>query len=268
MLLDYIRKVVPIKYRQKLGLWTARKAGTSKWLFNPYFFILCGTIPKNLTLLPNDMCEVDYHGLHIKAPRDGILAFCEVLQDEVYEKVYKPKLGDVVIDIGAYVGMFSVKMAERVGLEGKVIAIEPAQPNIPILIQNTKYIPNIIVMTMAAGSRKGVAELSIARDSPCHTLIPREGDKQAVVIDSLDNILKGLKITKVDFIKIDAEGYELEILKGATETLKNNKVNLAVASYHELPNGEKEMPYINEFLLTAGYETRIIKDYIYAYRPD
>lgn len=268
MLLDYIRKVVPIKYRQKLGLWTARKAGTSKWLFNPYFFILCGTIPKNLTLLPNDMCKVNYHGLHIKAPRDGILAFCEVLQDEVYEKVYKPKLGDTVIDIGAYVGMFSVKMAEIVGLEGKVIAIEPAQPNIPLLIENTKHIPNIIVLPIAAGAERMIGELSIARDSPCHTLIPRVGDKQYVIINSLDNILKDSDIKKVDFIKIDAEGYELEILKGSNETLKNNHVNLAVASYHELPNGEKEMPYINEFLLTAGYETRIIKDYVYAYRPD
>lgn len=56
--------------------------------------------------------------------------------------------------------------------------------------------------------------------------------KSTIEVDTLDNILVDLNIKKVDFIKMDIEGAEIEALKGIKETLKNNDTKLAIASYH------------------------------------
>ena len=63
MLIDVIRKVVPMRERQDIGLWITKQAGRSKFLAYPYFFLLCGTIPLNLRLLSHEECAVTYLGL-------------------------------------------------------------------------------------------------------------------------------------------------------------------------------------------------------------
>jgi len=265
MLVDLIRKVVPIKYRQSIGLWTARQASRSKVLLYPYMYLLCGRIPKNLQLLPGSDCRIHHEGFSILCPRDSIFTSWEVLQDRIYEKVFVPQKGDTVVDIGAHVGMFSIRAFLAVGTTGKVIAIEPSRDNIECLHRNTELIPNITIIPTAVGSTVGSGELSASNASPCHSLIP-DGNKptETVYVNTLDNILARHRIGKVDFIKIDAEGYEYEILLGATKTLKNNKLKLVIASYHDLPAGGPELPYIVHLLRNLDYEMKIIKEYVYA----
>jgi len=265
MLRDVIRKVIPIKYRQDIGLWTIYQAGKSKLLLYPYLFMLCGDIPRGLKLIPNQEGEVSFRGYDILFPRDGVLAAMEVLQDEIYEKYYSPQNGDTVIDVGAYVGMFTVKASLQVGKKGRVIAIEPASSNIRYLVRNTSSFENVIVVPLAAGSSSGDGNLTLSWATPCHTLIPHSGNRtETIKIDTLDNIVSNLRIEKVEFIKIDAEGWELEILKGASKILKDNKLRLAVASYHNLPTGEYELPQVCQLLTSAGFKIKVVKGYVYA----
>ena len=265
MFLDIVRRIVPIKYRQSFGLWTAHQASRSKLLLYPYLLLLCGTVPKNLRLIPNDECIITYRGHEIISPRDSIFTSWEVLQAEIYEKVYRPLNGDVVVDIGAHIGLFSVKASLQVGSAGVVIAIEPAHSNRIYLRQNTLPLLNVRVVDCAVGTSEKIGHITTSEASPCHTLTLEAGiDTEVVKVDTLDNILSKMGIGKVDFIKIDAEGSELDILKGATNTLMNNKLKLAVASYHNLPNGEYELPYVQQFLISAGFSTTTIKEYVYA----
>lgn len=269
MLLDLIRWAIPIKYRQSIGLWTARQAGRSKLLLYPYLFFLCGAIPHNLELLHGGDCVIRYKGIKILSPRDGIFTSWEVLQDEVYEKYYKLSSGDTVIDIGAYVGMFTVKASLQVGLGGSVIAVEPASANIRYLRENTKTLKNVVIVPVAAGSYCGEGKLSISGASPCHTLIKDNAKAtEKVAVSTLDEILAKLKVKKVDFIKVDAEGYEYEILKGAANTLRTNNLRLAVASYHNLPSGDYELPYIVGFLQSFDFNISVVKGYVYAYKKE
>jgi len=258
MMIDIFRKVLPIRIRQDLGLWLLRQTARSKVLLRPYFLFLCGTIPKNLELLPNGECYVKYHNKTIVSPRDGILAFVEVFQDKVYEKVWSPQKGDTVIDIGAYVGMFTVLASELVGKTGHVIAIEPSPSNFGYLSGNTHKLSNVDLIRAVVSSVGGTGKLYLSQASPCHTTAHPHKNAikvRKVTLDSLN--------VKADFIKIDAEGSEIEILRGAEKTLLAG-TRLSIASYHDLPEGGKELPVIVDFLEARDYKVIVKRKYVYA----
>lgn len=266
VLLDLIRKTIPIRIRQDIGLRTAALAGSSKLLAYPYFFLLCGKTPKNLKLLKDGKCSVFYNGHEVVAPRDGILAFIEVLQDEMYEKVGGPKKGDIVLDIGAYVGMFTLKVINKVGKSGIVISIEPNPTNLDYLKANVNHHENIKVVEEAILNRIGEGKLYISSASPCHSLVYTHKDFLNVKVNTIDNLVKQLGLPHVDFIKMDIEGAELQALEGAKETLLKNNVRCAIASYHTLPDGQPEMPYIIAFFKLVRYYIKVIDEYVYAQR--
>ncbi|KKN39661.1 hypothetical protein LCGC14_0740960 [marine sediment metagenome] len=262
---DLIQKVVPIRFRQSVGLWTIQQASRSKWLLYPYLFLLCGDYPRNFILLTGDRCGVDYGWQFVIAPRDGALTFMEVFQEEVYERVYRPQEGDTVIDVGAYVGMFSVKASYEVRGTGRVFAVEPSLDNEQYLRRNTKRLRNITCVPVALGACTGYGRLTAADASPCHQLTQRK-DKgtEEVRIETMDDMVARLEIGKVDFIKIDAEGSELKVLQGATNTLRNNRLHLAIAAYHDLDTGEPELPQVCKLLEDVGFRVQVIKGYVYA----
>ncbi len=262
---DLIQKVVPIRFRQSVGLWTIQQASRSKWLLYPYLFLLCGDYPRNMELLSGNRCGVAYGWQFVIAPRDGALTFMEVFQEEVYEKLYRPQEGDTVIDVGAYVGMFSVKASYSVGSTGKVFAVEPSQDNYQYLRRNTERLPNVTLVPVALGACTCYGQLTSADASPCHQLTDREDkDTEEVRIETMDDMVARLEIDKVDFIKIDAEGSELKVLQGATITLRDNRLHVVVAAYHDLDTGEPELPQVCELLEDAGFKVQVIKGYVYA----
>ncbi|KKL99107.1 hypothetical protein LCGC14_1817700 [marine sediment metagenome] len=262
---DLIQKVVPIRFRQSVGLWTIQQASRSKWLLYPYLFLLCGDYPRNMELLPRNVCSVRYRGWRIRAPRDGALTFMEVLQEDVYSRTHHPGQGDTVIDVGAYVGMFSIKASLRVGGDGKVFAVEPSQVNLNFLYWNTGRRDNVIRVPVALGSCTGYGRLTSTDASPCHQLTKRQyTGTERVCIETMDDMVARLEIDKVDFIKIDAEGSELKVLQGATNTLRNNRLHLAIAAYHDLDTGEPELPQVCKLLEDAGFRVQVIKGYVYA----
>lgn len=268
MLIDFIDRVVPIRIRQSFGFWTANQAGRYKWLLNLYFLVLCGKKPENLQLLVNGDCLIGCKGHWICSPRDGIYPAIEVLQSEVYEQVWHPQSGDVVFDVGAYVGAFSVKAAEAVGNRGLVVAIEPEPANLRYLRQNVALFSNIRIVAKAASNKVGMAKLYLSSATACHSLFYRH--KKSVIVETvkLDTIATQLGIKQVGFIKIDCEGMELEVLKGARRILANNNVRLAIGAYHTLADNKPELPGIIEFLQSKKYKTIIKKGYVYAEKAE
>jgi len=148
------------------------------------------------------------------------------------------KKGMTMIDAGANIGFFSLVASELVGKEGKVVSFEPSKETFNKLIQNIKLnqCSNITAFNNGLGDKPNEklvlwqdagrkdAERYVVPDNSIIGVSP-EIDierREEVSLDTLDNCLKKLNITKVDFIKIDTEGYEYYILKGAQNILQNN----------------------------------------------
>lgn len=267
MLANMVRRIVPIKARQSVGCWMLNQTGRSMWLLWPYLKVLHGRVPINLSLIPDKKALYHHRGHPVVSPRDGLGSFLEVFEEEVYDRVLKPQLGDIVIDVGAYVGMFTVKASKTVGEKGTVVAIEPAPGNLQFLKENTDGLSNVVTVEKAVSDEIRQQRLYISKASACHSLIYPQEAYYTLKTDTIDNIVRSLQLPRVDYVKIDAEGAELEVLKGAEETLATNNVKLSIASYHTLPNGEPEVPQLVAFLEARGF--RIIKEkglreYVYA----
>ncbi len=261
MLSNLIDMVVPTRLRHSVGnfIWHYIIC-RSRLLLYPYLYILTGKIPKGIKFLPNKECSA--YG--IIATWEGIWTFMEIFQDEIYEKRGGPKEGDIVLDIGAYVGMFTVKASKLVGETGLVVAIEPSEDNLSLLRQNTIGRENVRIVGKAVSSSTGKAKLYISIASPCHTLINSHKEYTEIETITIDEIVSQFELPRVDFIKIDAEGFEYEILKGADSVLSGKNLKLAIASYHDLPNGEREMPKIVSHLKERGFNVYTKSGYVYA----
>jgi len=167
----------------------------------------------------------------------------------------------VAMDIGANCGMFTIPLAKELGKNGKVVAIEIEKKNAYLLRKNVKLngLGNVYVIEKGVFSKKGQMELNIDPfGTGGHSLLNIEGSKKEKInVDTIDNILKDLKIKKVDLIKIDVEGVEIEAFKGARKTLKDHPKIIFEAMT------PKKIDEIKKFLSKYKYRIRQITDVNY-----
>jgi FkbM family methyltransferase len=144
-------------------------------------------------------------------------------EEDIVEQ-FSPKMGDIVVDVGAAFGFYSIVASKKVGQEGKVVAIEPQPDSFDILNKNIKLnkLTNISALNYAASSNRTTLKLY----NSYSTLQERAGQSPQLYIevraDTIDNLLRQLHLDKANWIKVDVEGAELEVLKGATGILSKS----------------------------------------------
>jgi FkbM family methyltransferase len=158
-------------------------------------------------------------------------------EDEIIDQ-FCPKPGDTVVDVGAHIGLYTIIAAKRVGPTGKVIAIEPDPENCNLLKRNVELnrLTNVITLECAAfssntklklylpGKERGFTKLNTVMSNRALTETFLEVDG-----NTLDHLMLMQGLTQINWIKIDVEGAELEVLKGATATLsENNDIALLI----------------------------------------
>jgi len=174
-----------------------------------------------------------------------------------YLRKYKLKEGDIVVDAGAYRGWFSLYAANKVGSTGKVIAFEPSQKNYEILKKRgakAKF-GNVICIKKGLYNEKATLKMEKEGILPSSGQTSEKSEGESITTDTLDKILKDLRIRKIDFIKMDIEGAELEALEGAPKSLQIAK-NLAIACYHKR-NGKSTGENLASKLKALGFKTAI-----------
>jgi len=159
---------------------------------------------------------------------------------------------DVVFDVGAHLGFFT--FSAFMSGAARVYAFEPNPFAFDILKKHTElWKVNADVFNLALYSEETSLELFIP-SNPVESISTVLKDRKRTVLEkhrygksvlvnatTLDRFVERNNVERVDFIKIDAEGAEREIIKGAKETIKKFKPRMAIAAYH-LPDDKKVIP--------------------------
>jgi FkbM family methyltransferase len=208
----------------------------------------------------------DVHLLKIHVPKDHYQYFCRIGMGDFLPGHeghivgrFAPKEGDTVIDIGAHIGRYTITSSKQVGKTGKVVAIEADPDNFQLLKRNIALnkLTNVMPLNYAVFSERTRMKLyeqsaSAKYNSLMLARAARTKNYVEVEADTLDSILKLNEVNQVNWIKIDVEGAEFEVLKGSTKTLSSENMSLLI----EIHNIEDPGHHHNivDFLKYHNYE--------------
>lgn len=158
---------------------------------------------------------------------------------QAQDRVVEVERGDTVIDAGGCYGDTALYFAHKAGLEGQVFSLEFMPDNVAVFGRNLELNPELAsrihIVEKPLWSVSG-KKLFVEGTGPAAYISPKPMDPTAKQIEtiSIDDLVDVKNIGKVDFIKMDIEGAELEALKGAAETIARHRPKLAISVYHRL----------------------------------
>jgi FkbM family methyltransferase len=183
--------------------------------------------------------HVPSHDYRIRCPLNKEDFTVMTKHEEEIMGLFRPKQGDTVVDIGAHMGRYTITSSKSVGASGKVIAVEAHPYNFRILMHNLRSnnLKNVSALNCAVYSKKAKLKLYLPDEHLGYTMhhslmtnyltskYSNEIQRRYIEVeaDTLDNLLKVRGINEVNWIKIDVEGAEYEVLKGAKEILSASK---------------------------------------------
>jgi len=133
--------------------------------------------------------------------------------------------GGVALDIGAHKGAYTYWLQRAVGPNGRVIAFEPQVTLALSLARLFASARNVTVENLGVSSRDGTSMLAVPDDGPSpgaridESSLPRGERSVPIRVTTIDRYVAEHGIARVDFIKCDVEGHELDVFEGATATL-------------------------------------------------
>jgi len=172
---------------------------------------------------------------------------------DIIRRLLQP--GDNFVDVGASIGLMSLTASAAVGERGRVLAFEPtARRYLQLkLAIEANQITNITPFQLGLGS--SAREIMIHHDRVSPSLVGEGSAEYAekVKVEPLDTILSQQKISNIRMIKIDVEGFELEVLEGAHKLLTGSNAP-AICIEHGVYNDDRNCPLERLLQLNARYE--------------
>ncbi len=154
---------------------------------------------------------------------------------ELFSSMVQP--GNVVLDIGANTGLYSIFLSRFIGQHGKIFAFEPDAETFQTLSDNLKInsCNNVTTFNLALSDKESIIEMVSESTNDAHLKTGdafkyikevssngNSGDKTMKAL-RLDDIMEIRNGARIDYLKVDVEGAELLVFKGAVETLKKFK---------------------------------------------
>ena len=136
------------------------------------------------------------------------------------------RAGDVVVDVGAHIGYFTLLFARLVGERGRVYAFEPDPDNFALLQANVEAngYTNVVLEAMAVSEEVGTVRLYRSEDNPAdHRIYDSQENRPYVEVPATSlNAYFAERSPRVDLVKIDVQGAEGAVVRGASQLLARN----------------------------------------------
>jgi FkbM family methyltransferase len=218
-----------------------------------------------------------YHGLDLNIDNTQLYQWWNVIGYGgleivlLLERLLRP--GDVYVDVGANIGFMSLNAARVVGSRGKVLAIEPEPRARERLSRNIAMngLGNIQVVAKALSDSPGTAVFSVATEEGLSRLDNGRGDNPCMVLlqrievmtTTLDCVIdESVNGQPVRFVKMDVEGSELSVLRGATNLLRRGEAIFVFESNAgALAQNGVSLVDINRLFEENEYETFVIESH-------
>ncbi len=174
-------------------------------------------------------------------PKPGLAVIKHLEHEQSVEKVYDhPSVhvsnGDIVIDCGAHIGGFT-RVALLAGAQ-MVIAVEPEKSNIVAFRRNfAEALKNgkVILVEKGVWDSNSTLPLHLSSVGDSHSVSFQQntGKDEVIQLITIDDLVRSLKLPRVDFIKMDIEGAERNALLGSKLTCKQWRPRMAISAYHK-----------------------------------
>jgi len=182
------------------------------------------------------------------------------------KEIFRDHRIDMVVDVGANLGQYHDLLREEVGYKGEILSFEPVKNVATTLFERSKEDPNWQIFGYALGSSSGSAEINIMASSDFNSFLNPRNDidntfhsknsivsKETVRVNTLDNFFQeaGIDCSKRNgFLKIDTQGFDMEVIKGGRNSLKNILALQMEASvrpiYDGMPNYVQTIEEMNQ----------------------
>jgi FkbM family methyltransferase len=176
------------------------------------------------------------------------------LQDALCKCV---RAGDVVYDVGANVGFFTLLVARLVDVEGHVYAFEPVPANALALQRNLDLneVQHVSLIRSAVGTSSGHVRMALGSNYATAHLADHGPGLVTVPCTTIDAFVAG-RGRPPDVVKIDVEGAEALVLRGMVDTLRAHRP-IVLCEVHHTP-ADRRRALMSEILLDAGYDEHLL----------
>lgn len=188
-------------------------------------------------LIDNDL-EIN---LELSNPLTWDLILGKDLEKAVKEKfIQNVKSDDVIVDVGAHIGEYTLLGAKLVGINGKVISVEPLHDTANSLKENIilNKFSNCTVLENAVGSIVSKQILyKVSQEDVYGYIDPIVNNKKLIKtgtinVTTIDEIIKTNNLEEINLLKIDVEGFEYEVLLGCETAFEQDKIRKIICEIH------------------------------------
>ena len=175
---------------------------------------------------------------------------------KAYNKHYKVQKGDIVFDCGAFHGLYGMYISRDAGEDGRIYCFEPDEKNFGMILKNLSAngIKNIVPVKKGLWGKSGQVEFAGSLEVGSH--IVDDGAKSpgaiSIEVTTLEDFCKEQGQNRLDFVKMDIEGAELEAIGSCLDFIKRVKAKFAIASYHTV-GGKMTCLALEKYFREMGY---------------
>lgn len=212
---------------------------------------------------PSDEVSISFRGVDLTLPTGDVTivpgligGYYEKIELDVFERLCRTSR--TVVDVGANIGLFSCLAASRMPAGGTVVSFEPIPANLRYLRQNLEqngFLDEVTVEASAVGEKAGAIDIFLVEGSiGTHSASARNAASSENMISvpmvSLDSYATGHLVGPIDVLKVDVEGYEGHVLRGASTVLTEQRPSMLVE-------------YVPDHLINCGFPPEKFLDIVF-----